>query len=164
MRKKVRLKVAAGVAVSVLIIGTSIFMMRPQSIDSQINEGSLPTLTEQEVEDKMNRLVEEGTFNVAIASEIYLDSMEYEGKADIQNIANNHYDLSVQIILNDSEQVVYESEVMKPNTYIEHIKLKESLEDGSHDAVAVFTAYDSKSGDVVGNTNIAVILKVINQI
>lgn len=164
MKKKIVLKILVCTLLSTAIVGIAIYKAKPSKLESEVEEGLLPTLTEHEKETVTNRLIDEGSFNATISNVILLDSQELSGRADIQNIANNHYNIGVEISLNQNYEVVYQSEIMQPDSYIERIKLQSDLGIGEYPATAVFTAYDPEDDSVVGTMSMSVTLKVMKQI
>lgn len=114
--------------------------------DAGAIEGNLPTKTDQEIQDELNRIVEEGMFNISIAPTITFENSDSEGQARIENIEANRYHMKVTITLDDTGETVYESKGIKPGSYIENIKLSETLSKGEYKATATFSAY--KQGDL----------------
>lgn len=110
--------------------------------DKSAQEGQAPNKTPEEQRAEMGRVVEEGTFCISIASAIVFAEPGEPGKAYIENVPNNPYDLTVDIALKDSGESVYTSKGIAPNSYIEDIHLKAMLEPGSYQAIATFSAYD----------------------
>ena len=113
--------------------------------DDNAQAGQAPNKTPAELQAELNRIVEEGMFNISIASVIEFTGPDASGKAYIENVPNNPYDMTVDITLKETGESVYASKGIAPGNYIEDIKLAAALEPGSHDAVATFTAYDRET-------------------
>lgn len=113
--------------------------------DESAQSGQAPNKTPAELQAELNRIVEDGMFNISIASVIEFSGPSATGKAYIENVPNNPYDMTVDITLSDTGESVYASKGIAPGNYIEDIQLAAALEPGSHDAVATFTAYDRET-------------------
>lgn len=103
--------------------------------------GALPGKSEEEVIAELNRVVDEGMFNIAINSYITFPDGRSEGVANIENVPGNRYNMTVSIVLDDTGETVYQSKGIKPGQYIQKIRLDEELPEGFYYATAVFTAY-----------------------
>lgn len=122
--------------------------------------GILPGMTEAEIQEELNRVVEEGMLNISIASDISFEDGKAKGKANIYNTEANHYIFKVAITLDDSGETVYESGGIRPGQYIEYIKLADSLEAGEYPATATFTAYTQDTLQIAGSAAAQVTLYV----
>jgi len=59
--------------------------------DTDAMLGRIQTMTEEEIQQELNRVVEEGMFNISIASAIVFDGPQGEGEARIENVEQNRY-------------------------------------------------------------------------
>lgn len=103
--------------------------------------GALPGKSEEEVITELNRVVDEGMFNISINSYITFPDDNSEGVVNIENVPGNRYDMMVEIMLDSTGETVYQSKGIKPGQYIQKIRLGEELPEGVYQATAVFTAY-----------------------
>ena len=110
---------------------------------------------------ELDRVVEEGMFNISIAGAIQFDDGASEGTAYIENVPGNRYNMRVRITEDATGDVLYESGVLKPNQFIEKIALTKDLDQGSYPATATFTALDPSSYDEVGQAAAKVVVNVI---
>ena len=108
--------------------------------DTDAMAGRIQMMTEEEIQAELNRVVEEGMFNISIASAIVFDSPTAKGEARIENIAANNYHMKVEIRLDDTGETVYESRLIQPGYSIEKIALSKRLEPGEYAATATFSA------------------------
>lgn len=164
MKKKILLKVVILIALGGITVALALNRFTTKKVETEVQNGILPTITDEELQEKKERIVEDGKFNVAIAEEIFINVETLEGKADIQNIPNNPYDLQVDIVSLDTGEILYSSELLKPNSYIEHLTIFRSLELGEYPCEAKVTALDSKTAEEIGSTTIFVKLNVIKEI
>lgn len=118
--------------------------------DTSAIEGRIQIMTEEEIQAELNRIVEDGMFNISIASAIVFESAEGEGEARIENIAANHYHMQVDLILDETQEVLYSSNLIRPGYSIEFITLDRKLEPGVYDATAVFSAITKEELQMFG--------------
>ncbi len=128
--------------------------------DSQAVSGQAPYKTQEEIVAELNRIVEEGMLNISIASLIEFENGESEGTAYIENVPSNRYVLRVTIKLDSTGEVVYQSGGLRPDSYIEKIKLSQDLPAGTYPATATFVAYDPDTLDEVGQASARITLQV----
>lgn len=130
--------------------------------DSSARDGQAPYKTDEEIQAELNRVVEEGMFNISIASVIQFEDGQSNGTAYIENVPGNHYLMQVTITDDDSGDVLYESGVLKPNQFIENITLAKDLDAGTYSATATFKALDETTYDEVGQAAAKVTINVLN--
>ena len=146
-KKRGRAWLAAGIAVVLVTAAAAGFFWWRSShrqdsfFDVSALTGALPGKSEEEVIAELNRVVDEGMFNIAINSYITFPDAKGEGVANIENVPGNRYNMTVSIVLDDTGETVYQSKGIKPGQYIQKIRLDEELPEGFYYAPAVFTAY-----------------------
>lgn len=118
--------------------------------DNSAKSGQAPYKTAEEIQAELNRQVEEGMFNISIASVVEFADGTSPGTAYIENVPGNRYNMTVEITLDDSGDVVYQSGGLRPDSYIDEIVLEKDLDAGTYPATATFTAYDTESLEEVG--------------
>lgn len=128
--------------------------------DSQAVSGQAPYKTQEEIVAELNRIVEEGMLNISIASLIEFENGESEGTAYIENVPSNRYVLRVTIKLDSTGEEVYQSGGLRPDSYIEKIKLSKDLPAGTYPATATFVAYDPDNLEEVGQASARITLQV----
>ena len=131
--------------------------------DTDAMLGRIRTMSEEEIQEELNRVVEEGMFNISIASAIVFESPEAEGEARIENIAANNYHMQVDIFLDETGEKVYSSKLIKPGYSIETIKLSEELEPGEYEATAIFSAITQKEMQLFGQAGAQIKLYVLDE-
>lgn len=134
-------------------IGVGVWVVLGQSgglYDNSAQDGQAPYKTDEEKQAEIDRVVEEGMLSISIASVIEFENGTSEGTAYIENVPANHYIMKVTITLDSNDEVVYESGNIKPDSYINTIKLSRDLEAGTYPATATFTAYTQDSVQEVG--------------
>ena len=118
--------------------------------DTSAMEGRIQMMTEEEIQAELNRVVEEGMFNISIASSVVFDPKTEMGEARIENIHANNYHMQVDIFLDDTGELVYSSKLIQPGYSIEHIKLDRKLAPGEYRATAIFSAITKKELQLFG--------------
>lgn len=128
--------------------------------DEEAKEGFLPTLSEEEIQAELDRIVEEGMFNVSIGSVLDFKDANSKAVANIENIPANRYYMSVDITLDDTGETVYSSKGIKPGQYIDEISLSKALAPGEYPATARFTAYQPDTYEVEGHVAVKIYIYV----
>lgn len=149
----VGLAVAAAVVVVAVVLGVRSFSQQEEGgffLDPNAQEGQAPYKTEEEIQAELDRIVEEGMFNISISSVIEFADGTSEGIAYIENVPGNRHHMQVTITLDDTGEEVYESAGIAPGNYVETITLSRDLDPGTYDATATFTAIDQESLEEVG--------------
>ena len=108
--------------------------------DTEAMAGRINRMTEAEIQEELNRVVEEGMFNISIASAIIIDPETNAGTANIENIAANRYYMQVDIFQDETGEKLYSSKLIKPGFAIPTIHLEKTLEPGAYPATAIFSA------------------------
>lgn len=128
--------------------------------DLNAQSGQAPYKTQEEMQAELDRIVEEGMFNISIANVIQFADGTSAGTAYIENVPGNRYLMQVSITLDDSGETVYESKAIKPDSYIGDITLTKDLDSGNYPATATFKALDQESHEEVGQAAAKVTLAV----
>jgi len=152
--------VIALLLVFVLLLGGALcwFLIIKPNMDKEIKggqreadalQGSINQMTEEEIQQALNNIVEEGMFRISIASDII--ALEH-GKAElrIENNLQNRYIMQVSIYLDENGKEIYSTDLIDPGYYIQSAELDEHLEPGEYEATAVFTALYPDSEEIVG--------------
>lgn len=162
-RRRARIGTAVGVLAVLLAVAGALWFFSGGAesfYDVSARAGQAPTKTPEEIQAELNRVVEEGMFNISIASTVDFASPGSSGTANIENVPGNRYDMKVSITLDDTGETVYESGGIAPGDYIPEIELTRALETGAHDATATFFAYDRETHEQVGSAAARVVLAV----
>lgn len=125
-------------------------------------DGSLEGKTPLEVQGILNSVVEEGMFNVSINAKVVFNDTKSEGSLGMENIPENRYYSRVVIRRDDTNEVIYESQGLKPGQYLDRIKLKQTIPAGSYDCTAQIIATDPDSLDDIGQVQVKILVAVLN--
>jgi len=167
-KNKTMLVVLAVVLLCLIGFGLWFFLLRDTGyeryeFDTDAMAGRIQTMSEEEIQAELNRVVEEGMFNISIASAIVFESPDGEGEARIENIAANNYHMQVDIFLKDSDKPVYSSKLIQPGYSIQMIKLNRELEPGEYEATAVFSAITKEEKQLFGTAGAEIKLYVLDE-
>lgn len=128
--------------------------------DKMAKDGTLEGKSQEELQDILDRIMEEGMFNASINAEPVFDGTTKKGILGIQNIEANHFYCRVVLTLDEDGTVLYESAGLKPGQYIDEVTLDKVPPAGEHDCTAQFIATDPDTLDDVGKVNVKVKLTV----
>jgi hypothetical protein len=130
--------------------------------DRLAQDGSLQGKTPTEVQGILNSVVEEGMFNVSMNAKAIFNDAKSEGSIGLENIPENRYYCRVVIRRDDTNEVLYESQGIKPGQYIDKIKLKQNLPAGNYACTAQVIATDPESLDDIGQVHVKIQVNVLN--
>jgi len=112
-------------------------------------QGSLRVMSEEEIQEELNKIVEEGMFRISIASTI-IGVENGEAEMRIENNVTNRYIMQVSIFLDDTGEEIYATDLIDPGYYIQYAAFDKALEPGEYAATAVFTALYPDTEEIVG--------------
>lgn len=125
-----------------------------------LQEGIIPGYTDEQIKEILQRKADESSFSFEINSRPIFKDGKSEGNLRIANPPYNKYSINVEIKLDDSDEIVFNSGKISPNHYIENAKLTKHLKAGDYNATATINAYDSKTGAYKGTSAAKLIIKV----
>lgn len=123
--------------------------------------GQLAGKTNEEIQAELDRQVEEGMFNISIASAVEFADGTSEGELKIENVPGNRYLMQVTITDDATGQVVYTSGILDPNYHIQTAKLDVDLEPGTYNCTALFAALDPETEQEVGQAAAKIVINVL---
>lgn len=149
-----RLAIAVIVVAVIVLVLILFFGLRScnrfAQYDPLAEEGQLRGKTNAEIQAELDRTVEEGMFNISIASTIEFYNGTSEGEFRIENVPGNQYYMSVQIVDDATGQTLLQTGMIKPNQHIWEHALDVNLGPGTYPCTAIFTAHDMETTDAVG--------------
>lgn len=134
----------------------------PQGNDSAIVDGELNLMGYEEIKAGLQSKVDESYMNLKINLNPVFESVNGKGNLMIQNSSSNLSNIQVSIYLEETNELIYISPVLKPNqsisedtlTYPEHVKA------GTHKALAMFSILNPETGEKTSETGIKLTLTV----
>ncbi|WP_317327189.1 hypothetical protein [Turicibacter sanguinis] len=116
-----------------------------------IAEGTQPGLTKEEIQEMLNKQVDESNISFSINSEPIFNGKI--GRIVFANPPFNAHDIDLTLYLNGKE--IVKTGKIKPNQYIDQIELLgNALKKGEYKGTAVITAYNQETGEVIGQANV----------
>lgn len=127
--------------------------------EAEALQGSINLMTEEEIQEALNNIVEEGMFRISIASNIFAAE---DGPAEvrIENNLQNRYIMQVTIYLDETGEEIYRTDLIDPGYYIQQTKFDKHLDPGEYAATAVFTALYPDTEAIVGTVGANVMIHV----
>ncbi len=135
---------------------------QPSTRDTNALIGQIEGKSEEEIRAELDRKVEEGMFNISIASETEFKDGASEGPLRIENVPGNRYLMQVDITRDDTGEVIYKSGIIEPNHHIQNDTLDVDLPAGTYDCTALFHALDPETEEEIGQAGAKVNIKVLN--
>lgn len=117
--------------------------------EAEALQGSLTVMTEAEIQEALNNIVEEGMFRISIASNI-IAIEDGPAQVRIENNLQNRYIMQVNICLDETNEVIYSTDLIDPGYYIQETKFDKHLDPGEYAATAIFTAFYPDTEEIVG--------------
>lgn len=131
-------------------------------VDLDAKLGILPGMSLEEIQSRLNQVVEEGMVNISINPEPEFENGSAKGNLRIENVAANHYDYIVTITLDDTGEEIYQSGVISPGYYVDEAKLTKELPKGDYNATAVFKAYEQGTKNIIGTVAVTILIHILN--
>jgi len=156
------------ISLSLLVVNKYIFVngsiAEPQFIipeaSGEVFDGMLPTDNPDEVLALLQEKVDENQFAFRINANPVFTADCKNGNLRIENPARNIYSMQVELILDETGEILYSSPLIKPNQYIEYIGLSQKLASGDHTATVRFIAIHPDTDAYMGEVAAAITLSV----
>ena len=118
--------------------------------DDSAIEGGWETLSQEEIEQRLNDKVQAGMINISCNTAPYFKDGKSEGNVMLVNELNNLYPQKVEFYRNDTGEKIYESKAIAVGSKIERAKLDMELPAGEYECTAYFSNLDPDSGATLG--------------
>ena len=129
--------------------------------DGTIMNGSLKTNDPEEIRRMLQDKVDESQFTFKInARPAFSSDINKGGNIRIENPPSNIYNTVVSIKIDDTDEEVFKSPLLKPAQYIEYGKLTKKLKSGTYDATAIFSAYHPETNRYMGEVHVDIKMTV----
>ena len=166
----------AGILIAVLlVIAVILGLFRSCSTDPVVDDpsgsglvydsGAAPGGWDEADTDKiiasLNEKVEEGMINISMNTSPNLPNGTSEGNLMIVNESINRYPQIVEIIRNDTGEVIYKSGAIPVGSKIEAAKLSVDLDAGMYECTAMFYNVDPNTGNYLGCAGAIIHLTVV---
>ena len=130
--------------------------------DDSAIEGGWETLSQEEIEQRLNDKVQAGMINISCNTAPYFKDGKSEGNVMLVNELNNLYPQKVEFIRNDTQEVIYQSKAIPVGSKIERAALDVELPAGTYECTAMFHNLDPVSGEIIGTAGAIITITVKN--
>ena len=118
--------------------------------DGNAQEGQIEGRPVEEIQEELNRMVEEGMINISMNLNPVFKDGTSEGNLLIMNEEINHHPQVVEIYRKDTEELIYKSGLIPVGSRVETGKLLVDLDAGEYSCVAYFNSVDENTGELLG--------------
>lgn len=135
---------------------------RPASglvFDAAAVEGGWESLSQEEIEAALNAKVQEGMINISMNTAPYFADGQAEGSLMIVNELMNNYPQQVEIIRNDTEELIYKSGAIAVGSKIERARLLVDLDAGTYACTAYFHNLN-EDGEIIGTAGAVITITI----
>ena len=154
--------IIAAACLLLLVIGGASAKDDPLALDDNATMGILPGIDIAERQAQLQEQLDEGMIAFSINSSPVFANGGAEGNLMLENPANNAKLLVVEILLNDTQELIYQSKAIPTGAYIENARLDKVLEPGEYQATAYFKAYREDDHSFIGQAGAAIKITVLS--
>ena len=123
-------------------------------------DGPLPNMSEEEIRKQMQMMADASYFAFKINARPVFERGDAPGSLQIENPSYNIYPMVVQIFLDDTQEMIYDSGGILPNQHVAQAKLSKRLAAGTYDATAYLNAYDPDTNAWLGKQAASLVITV----
>jgi len=142
--------------------GTAPTGTSPLLEDPNIKAGDLEKMTPDEIQELLNKKVDESMLNISMNLTPTFQSGTAKGDLKIVNSEINRYKQVVEMYRDDTNELVYKSGAIPVGHRIEEAALSVDLPAGTYNCTAYFNAYTSDTDTFVGKAAAKVKVKVLS--
>lgn len=128
----------------------------------EAKDGHLTDMTEEEIREQMQKIADASQFSFKINAKPVFENGRSEGNLRIENPSYNVYPMVVQITLDETGEIIYDSGGILPDQHIGNTRLTKVLSKGEHSATAHLYAYDPDTKVCQGESAAKLILTIQN--
>lgn len=166
-KRKKLLLIAAILCVLLLITGGWFFLTNQGTNDTleladNATIGILPGVDLAQRQAELQQQLDEGMIAFSINTNPVFATGGSEGNLMLENPANNAKLLVVEIYIDDTQELIYQSKAIPVGAYIESAGLDKVLEPGQYAATAYFKAYREDDYSYIGQAGAAISITVLS--
>ena len=165
-RRKKRL-LAALCCVCLLLAGTAavFFTRQPPDntleLDDNATMGILPGIDIAQRQAELQQELDESMISFSINTSPVFANGGAEGNLMLENPENNAKLLVVEIYIDGTEELIYQTKALPAGSYIENDRLDKLLEPGQYSATAYFNAYREDDHTYIGQAGAAITISIL---
>ncbi len=154
-----------------LAVGGGIFWMTSRNspadsnsleVDNNATMGVLPGIDMAERQAQLQEQLDESMIAFSINGSPVFANGGAEGNLMLENPANNAKLLVVEIYMDETQELIYQSKALPVGSYIENARLDKVLEAGEYQATAYFKAYREEDQTFIGQAGAAIKITVLS--
>ena len=130
--------------------------------DSSAIEGGWDEVDTEAIISSLNEKLSEGMINITMNTTPCFENGTAKGNLMIVNEGINRYPQVVEILLNETDEVIYRSGAIPVGSKIEKAALDRDLDAGTYDCTAMFHSVDSETGVTLGSAGAIISLTVLH--
>ncbi len=153
-----RIKIIVSVCIFIIIISVLIFKAYSVENEKKISESI--SAKEKTVNDLANKEVDSTHIFVDLNSLLTFKEGSTRTYLNLTNPKYSAYYMQVKIGLSEND-ILYESEILPPDTTVYYIDINRVLEKGQYKATAYYIIYDSEGINLIGNYEVAITIAVV---
>ena len=131
-------------------------------LDDNATMGPLPGTDMEQHHKELQQQLDETMVAFSINSSPVFASGRAEGNLMLENPETNAKLLVVEIHLDSTDEIIYQSKALPVGSYIETARLDKVLDPGTYPATAYFKAYRESDQTFVGQAGAAITISVLS--
>lgn len=130
-------------------------------LDNNATIGVPPGVDPAQRQAELQRQLDESMISFSINTSPIFATGGSEGNLMLENPENNAKLLVVEIYIDATEELVYQSKAIPAGSYIENVRLDKLLEPGEYPATAYFKAYRESDQTYIGQAGASINITVL---
>lgn len=130
-------------------------------LDQNATMGLLPGVDVAQRQAELQQQLDESMIAFSINTSPVFENGGSEGNLMLENPANNAKLIVVELYLNETEELIYQTKALPAGSYIENARLDKLLEPGEYPATAYFKAYREDDHTYIGQVGAALTLRIL---
>lgn len=118
-------------------------------------------LEQEKLLEELQKYADASNFSIEMNAKMVFQNGREAGTMYIANPESNSLNMIVDIYLDDTNELIYKSGVLKPGDYIEKDSLRVFLEEGVYSATASISAVAPNTSDVVGEIELDLLIYIL---
>ena len=157
--------IAAVLVVVIIIAAAVLFYLKKQSryddkLEANAVVGTMPGKSEEEIEAELNRQVSEKMIAFTLNSNpVYADG-KAKGNILFENPKSNGKYTRLEVYLDESGELIYETGLLEPGSYVPEGELKKELKAGEYACTAYIHAYRISDESYLGKVSAGITVTV----
>lgn len=130
-------------------------------LEQNATMGLLPGVDVAQRQAELQQQLDDSMIAFSINTSPLFENGGSEGNLMLENPANNAKLIVVELYLNETEELIYQTKALPAGSYIENARLDKLLEPGEYPATAYFKAYREDDHTYIGQVGAALTLHIL---